>query len=88
MGNGAFEYGNLNQVFLGRLNALGDSRCYFAGLTQTVTDNAIAITYNDNSSERKGTTTLCYLGNTVDGTKRSFNSASLFTLTLFIAIIV
>ena len=65
--NSTLQHGNLNEVLLGCFNALGNSGSYLTSLTKTPTNDAILVTNYDNCRECEGTTTLCYLSNTVDG---------------------
>ena len=67
MGNGALVNGDLDQVLLGHFGALGDGSGNLVGLTQTVADNAIAVTDNHDGCEGERATTLGNLGGAVDG---------------------
>ena len=58
--------GNLNQILLSCLNALGNSSCNFTCLTKTVTNDTLTITNYYNSSESESTATLGNLDNTID----------------------
>jgi len=62
----ALKHRNLNEVLLCSLYALSDSCCNFASLTETVADNTLAVTNNNDGSECKCTTTLSNLSYTVD----------------------
>ena len=58
--------GHLDKILLSSLSTLGDGCGYLASFAKTHSDNAIAVTYDDDSSETEGATTFSYLGDTVD----------------------
>lgn len=72
VGNGALDYGNLNEVFLGSFHAFGNGSGYFTGFTETVTDHSLSVSHYHNGSERKGATTLSYLCHTIDSNESIF----------------
>ena len=79
--DGGVDHGDLHQVLLSVLYALGDSGGNFVGFAQSVTNHTVLIAHYDDGSEAEVTTTLGDLGHTVDGYKsvlefevRRFNS--------------
>ena len=72
MGNGAFVYGYLNEVFLGSFNALGDSCCNLVSFTEAPAYDTVLVTYDNDSGEGECATTLGYLSNAVDGYQTVF----------------
>ena len=67
VGDSTLVDGDLDQVLLSHLGTLGNSCGDLIGLTQAVTDNAIAVANNDDSGEGECATTLGNLGGAVDG---------------------
>ena len=61
-----FDNRHLHQVFLGSFYAFGDGGSNFASLTQTVTDNALAVTDNNDCCKSESTTTLGDLNYSID----------------------
>ena len=66
MRDSTFEDRNLYEVLLGGLYTLSDSCCNLTSLTEAPTNNAVAITDNNNGCEGKCATSLCYFRNTVN----------------------
>lgn len=66
VGNGTLDNGNLDKILLGGFYALGDGGGNFAGLAETISEYALAVTNNYDSCEGEGTTTLGHLGHTID----------------------
>ena len=60
---------NLNEILLCILNALCDGGGNFVSLSETIAYNAVLVTYDYDSSKAEVTTTLSYLGNSLDGNK-------------------
>ena len=77
--NGTLQYRNLNKVLLGSLSTLGNCSGNLTSLTKAPTDNTIAITYNDDSSECKGATTFGNLGYSIDSNQAVFQ----FNVTIY-----
>ena len=66
VGNGTFVYRYADEVLLGCLYALGDSRLDFVGLTETPADDSILVADNHDGCEAECAATLGDLGHTVD----------------------
>ena len=66
MRNCAFEHGNLYKILLGCLSTLCNSSGNLTSLTKSISNDTLAITNNNDGSERESTTTFCNLGYTVD----------------------
>src|SRR3712207_4857660 len=66
MGYSPLQYRNFHKILLSRLYAFRYSSCNFTCLSKTPADNAFTITYNDDSSECKCTTTFSNLCNTIN----------------------
>ena len=64
--NSALEDGDAYQILLGSFNALSDGCSYFTSLTETITNDAVFITYHHDSGKCESTTTLGHLRNAVD----------------------
>ena len=81
----AVQNRNLNEVLLGIIDALLDGCGGFLGLTETVTDNAVLIAYDNKCCESESRPPLVTLVTRLMLTRRSLNSISLdftlFTLT-------
>ena len=79
VGNGTVVDGDLNEVLLGHLNALGDGGSDLVGLAESVTDDAVSVTDDNDGSKRERASTLGDLGRAVDGdeTILQFDIASL-----------
>ena len=69
MRDGPFENRHLNEIFLGSLCAFGYSGSDFTGLTQTVADNTVLISYNNDGCKCECTAALRYFGHAVNGHK-------------------
>ena len=68
----ALQNRNLSKVLLCRLHALSNGCSYFASLTKAIADNTIFITNNHYRRKTKGSTTLGYLSNTINGNQSVF----------------
>ena len=67
MRDGGVDDRNLHQILLGILHALCDGGGNFVSLSKTITYNAVLVSDHYNCSEAEVTTTLRYLGNSLDG---------------------
>ena len=65
--DGGIDHGNLHQVLLGILHALGDGGGNFVSLTETVTYDTVLVSHHHDGGEAEVTATLGDLGHTVDG---------------------
>ena len=63
------ENRNLHEILLRILYTLGDCCSDLIGLTETITDNAVLVTHNNNGCKTEVTTTLSNLGHSLDGNK-------------------
>ncbi len=72
VGNSSFENRNLHKVLLGSLCSLCNGSSYLSGLTKTIADDTLAITYNNDGSKRESATTLSNFRHTVDGHQTIF----------------
>ena len=66
MGNRTVDNGDLHQVLLCVLYALGDGRLNLRSLAQAVAHDTVLVTYDDNGRETECATSLGYLGNTLN----------------------
>ena len=66
VGDSTLVDGDLDEVLLSHLGTLGNGCGDLIGLTQAVTDNAIAVANDDDSGEGERATTLGNLGGAVD----------------------
>ena len=72
MRHSTIQNGNFHQILLGCFHAFGNGCCYFSSLTKSPTNDTITITNYNNGSESKRSTTLSYLGNTIDSNQSVF----------------
>ena len=72
VGNGSLDDGHLHEVLLGCFYALGDSCGDFTGFAETVTDNALTITYHYDGSEGESASALGDFRNTIDSNESIF----------------
>lgn len=66
MGNRTVDNGDLHKILLCVLHAFGDGRLNLRSLAQTVAYDAVLVTDDDNGRETECTTSLGYLGNTLN----------------------
>ena len=66
VGNRTVDNGDLHKVLLCVLHAFGDGRLNLRSLAQTVAYDAVLVTDDDNGRETECTTSLGYLGNTLN----------------------
>ena len=69
VGKRALDDGDLHQVLLGILHALGDGGLNLRSLAQAVAYDAVLVTHDDDGRETEGATSLGYLGNTLNAYK-------------------
>ena len=72
VGNSAFEYRNLYQILFGCFDTLCNSGRHFTGFAETVTDNAFAVSDNNDGCESESTSTLGDLNNAIDSNQSIF----------------
>ena len=72
MGDRTLQHGNLYQILLCSLDALGNGSGYFASLAQAPAYNSVLIADNDNGGEGERTATLGNLRHTVDSDQSVF----------------
>src|SRR5690606_39978241 len=65
--NGGADPGNLEEVLLGFLDALGDRGRHFLGLAVADPDRAVAVSNHHERGEAEPATSLDHLGHPVDG---------------------
>ena len=86
VGNRTVDDRHLDEVLLGILDTLGDGRLHLRSLTQTVAHNAVFVTHDDDRREAECTTTLRYLGNTLDAYEPVFKLEVACTHFLYVRI--
>ena len=67
MGNRGVDDGNLDEILLCVLNALGDSGGYLIGLAETIADNSLLVADYNDRGETEMTASLGHLGDSLDG---------------------
>ena len=67
-----FEHRNFHEIFLSSFHAFGDSRGYFARLTQAPAYDTGFVTYHNNCRKAESTTTLGHFRYTVDSNQTVF----------------
>ena len=72
VGDGTFEHGNLDEVFLGIVDTLLDGSLNFLGFAKSISHNAVFVSNNYDSRETESSTALGNLGYTINCDKTIF----------------